>query len=128
LVAEARVDKEPYQLPLPEISEVDPDTKKKKIVQRATTLEIPVPSGDRYITISQAQRAGDASTILFSLVPSMEDRLKLLRALPGADFPIMDVIATKVLRYFYGVNLKPAAVPDPDDTGDGDEPGDTAAK
>ena len=129
LVAEAHIDKTPYQLPLPDITEVDPETKRKKVIQKACTIEIGTPSGQAYITISQAQRAGDASTILFTLVPKMEDRLKLLRALPGADFPIMDVIATKVLRYFYGVNLAPAAVPDPNDSGDDtDEPGDTAGK
>jgi hypothetical protein len=87
LTAEANVDKPPYQLPLPD----------------GTVVEIPVPSGAAYLTIVDAQKRGDASTIFRVMFPASE-QAKMEIHFSKVHFPIMDVIANKVLGYFYGLD------------------------
>lgn len=95
LVAEATIDKEDYQLPLPD----------------GSVLTIPCPSGDAYINLVRAQRTGDAVGVLEALLPDNVEQGKLRRALRGTKekpvhFPIIDVIAGKVLRYYFGLSIE----------------------
>jgi hypothetical protein len=87
LVAEAHIDKPPYQLPLPD----------------KTVLEIPVPSGAAYLTLVDAQKRGDASTVFRVLVPA-DEQPRMQIHFSNAHFPIMDVLANRVLGYYYGLD------------------------
>jgi hypothetical protein len=94
LVAEARIDKPDYILPLPD----------------GSVLTIPCPSGDAYIDLVRAQRTGNAVAVLEALLPDSIEQGKLRRALRGTKekpvhFPIIDVIAGKVLRYYFGLSI-----------------------
>jgi hypothetical protein len=93
LVAEAHesADMPPYQLPLP-----------------SGTVEIPVLKGDRYLNLVAAQRRGDAPGVLDALFPDPRNRAKVVAAMKGADWTIVDVMSAKVLRYFYGLDVTPA--------------------
>jgi hypothetical protein len=117
LVAEAHVDKPPYLLPLPEIRD-----DKGKVVQPAEVLEILCPSGGSYVSLTMWQQMGNASQMLFELFPEGTVRARVLRALRGADFPIVDLITTKVLQHFYGT------LPTPKREDSDDEDGGTAGK
>jgi hypothetical protein len=95
LVAEATIDKDDYVLPLP----------------NGATVTIPCPSGDAYIELVRAQRTGNAVAVLEALVPDNVDMLKIRNAMRGTKeqpvhFPIIDVIAGKVLRYYYGLSIE----------------------
>jgi hypothetical protein len=95
LVAEATIDKEPYQLPLPD----------------GTVMEIPCPSGDTYIDIVRAQRTGNAVAIFEALFPDSVEQGKMRRLFRGTKekpvhFPIIDVLSSKVLRYYYGLSIE----------------------
>lgn len=96
LVAEANIDKPPYQLPLPAVGKIP-----------AEVVEIDVPSGEAYLSIVEAQSRGDSGAILRHLLPDPKKRQRVVTGLAGAHFPIVDVIATKVLRYFYGLSIAP---------------------
>ena len=102
LVAEAHVDKPPYLLPLPEIKDDS-----GKVVQKAEVLEIGCPDGGKYVSLTMWQQMGNASQMLFELFPEGTVRARVLRALRGADFPIVDLITTKVLQHFYGTLAAP---------------------
>lgn len=96
LAAEAFIDKPPYQLPLPD----------------GSTMVIPCPSGDAYVELVRAQRTGDAVAILEALMPDNVEQIKLRKAMRGTKetpvhFPIIDVIAGKVLRYYFGLSIEP---------------------
>lgn len=110
LVGEATIDLDPYQLPLPETSEeyVDAAGRKKTRTVAATTIEIPVFDGDRYMEIVQAQRVGNAAAILEAMFPDKKDltRVRLAMKASAAHFPIVDVLASRVLRYFYGLSIE----------------------
>jgi hypothetical protein len=95
LVAEANIDKPDYQLPLPD----------------GSTITIPCPSGDAYIELVQAQRTGNAVAVLEALVPDNVEMIKIRRAMKGTKekpvhFPIIDTIAGKVLRYYFGLSIQ----------------------
>lgn len=98
LVAEATLDKPPYQLPLP-ATEVDGRK------HRETVLEIDVPDGDRYLDLSAAQRRGDAIGVLQALFPDLADQARVRAAMRGVHFPIVDVLAGKVLSHFFGLSI-----------------------
>lgn len=117
LVAEAHVDLPPYQLPLPPIK----NTETGEVVQESEVIEIPVLKGDAYISLTMAQARGDAASMLFTLFPDNSTRARVMRATAGADFRIVDVITSKVLRHFYGLDIKR----DPD--GSDDEAAEEAA-
>ena len=95
LVAEATVDKEPYQLPLPD----------------GSVIEIPCPTGDMYLDLVAAQRVGDANGIFQALFPDNVEQVKMRKLFRGTKerpvhFPIIDVLAGKVLRYYYGLSIE----------------------
>ena len=101
LAGEANVDKPPYQLPLPAVKYRDIDGRQK--TDPARVLEIPIPSGAAYLTLVDAQKRGDASTVFRVLFPP-EEQPRMENHLALAHFPIMDVIANKVLGYYYGLD------------------------
>jgi hypothetical protein len=89
LVAEAQVDVPPYQLP----------------VSAKEKLTIPVPSGTSYALLQQALRTGDIAATINNLAGGDEKLQKRLWELMGkAHFPIVDLLATKVLRHYFGQN------------------------
>lgn len=102
LVAEAHVDTPPYRLPLPAVKGVD-----GKVFQETETIEIPVFDGERYLQLMAAQRVGDAQGCMNALFPDREERQKVVNAMRGAPWPIVDVVATKVIRHFYGLDISP---------------------
>lgn len=69
-------------------------------------IQIPFPDGARYIAIVAAQRTGDAGGILDNLIPDKTDRLRVVTKMRGVKFPIVDVLASKVLRHFYGLPIQ----------------------
>lgn len=69
-------------------------------------VQIPMPDGARYIEIVTAQRFGDAGGIMDNLIPDKIDRTRVLTKMRGAPFPIVDVLASKVLRHFYGLPIR----------------------
>jgi hypothetical protein len=95
LVAEAQEQgahrpKDPYVLPLP----------------TGKAVEIPPLDADRYLAITAAQRRGDTSAIFEALFPDSKDRIRVRTALKGAPFDMVDVVAGKVLRYFFGLGIE----------------------
>lgn len=102
LVAEAHVDTEPYQLPLPAVKTVD-----GKTLQKAQTVLVELLDGERYLQLLGSQRIGDAPGVLAALFPHPDTRQLVINAMRGAPWPIVDVVATKVLRYFYGLDIQP---------------------
>lgn len=98
LVSEATVDLPPYQLPMP-VDPNDPDAEPR-------IIEIPVLDGDHYIDLVDAQRRGDIVGVFRALFENDEDRALVRRHMKGVHFPIMDKLATKVIRYFYGLSIE----------------------
>jgi hypothetical protein len=95
LVAEATIDLPDYQLPLPD----------------GTAIAIPCPDGDKYIDIVRAQRTGNAVAIFEALFPDNVDQGKMRKLFRGTKekpvhFPIIDVLCSKVLRYYYGLSIQ----------------------
>ena len=95
LVAEATIDKEPYQIPFSD----------------GTAIEVPCPTGDAYLELIAAQKRGDATAIFDALFPDEIDKIKMRRKMRGTKehpvhFPIVDVLAGKVLRYYYGLSIE----------------------
>lgn len=111
LVSEAHssADMPPYQLALPPLADGKP---------RHLTIE--VPDGARYIDLIRAQRRGDAPGMIEALFPDAQDRVQFTLASRGADWTIVDVVVTKVLRYFYGLDTY---VEKRDDAGNPDSEG-----
>lgn len=101
LVEEATIDLPPYQLPLPPRYD-----DKGEEIEAATVVEIPVLDAEQYIGVVQAQRVGSAVGVFEALFPDVVTRGIVRRHLKGVHFPIMDVIATKVVRYFYGLSIE----------------------
>jgi len=112
LVAEAHVDLPVYKIGHPD-----------------GPIEIPCPDGANYIKLVEANKTMDAHGIFEALFPlegppegwepeinaygdpipwrdetgeAKRDRMRKLFA--GADFPIYDVLAGKVIRYYFGVS------------------------
>lgn len=69
-------------------------------------VNIPFPDGVRYIGIVAGQRAGDAGAIINNLIPDEADRIRVLNKMRGVPFTIVDVLASKVLRHFYGLPIQ----------------------
>jgi hypothetical protein len=95
LVAEATIDLPPYQLPLPD----------------GKTIEIPCPDGDKYLDLVAAQRQGNAVGIFQALFPDSVEQIKMRKLFRGTKekpvhFTIIDVLAGKVLRYYYGLGIE----------------------
>lgn len=101
LVAEATVDLSDYELSFG----VNEDGERDSIA-------IPCPDGDQYIDITQGQRLGDAGLILRALVRDEDDFQRLRIKMRGVHFPIIDNLASSVLRYYFGLT--------PDDQGNPD--------
>lgn len=101
LAEEATIDLPPYQLPLP--ARYD---EKGKEIEAAMVIEIPVLDAEQYISVVSAQRVGSAVGVFEALFPDVITRGTVRRHLKGVHFPIMDVIATKVVRYFYGLSIE----------------------
>lgn len=95
LVEEARPSGEqpPYQIPF------GPDD----------VVEIERPDGDRYLRIIDAQRRGDAVALMAGLFPDDKVRDKVRAKMKGADFEIVDLLGSKAMRYFYGLNIETEA-------------------
>lgn len=98
---------EPYRLPLPP----DPDVPTEALDEGQTpdpdrdVVLIEMPDGDRYLNLVAAQGRGDSMACLVYLFPDNADRGRVRRALKGAPWPIVDLLTSKVLRYFYGMPL-----------------------
>jgi hypothetical protein len=95
LVAEATVDLEPYQIPFAD----------------GSVIEVPCPTGDMYLDLVAAQKRGDAAGILEALFPDNVERIKIRKHMRGTKehpvhFPIVDVLAGKILRYYYGLSIE----------------------
>lgn len=93
LVAEAhdQADLPPYQLPLP----------------GGEVIEVPVFDGQRYLDIVRAQRRGDGPAVMEALFPDVAERTQVIAAMKGVHWVIVDVLAAKILRYFYGLDVAP---------------------
>lgn len=89
----------PFQLPLGDIT-IDGKTEKN------VTVDIPCPDGVNYLLIVQAQRAGNVPLLLDSLIPDHEDRQRVISKMTGVPWPIVDVLAGKVLRHYYGLSIE----------------------
>lgn len=70
-------------------------------------VEIPCPDGDRYLDLVDGQRRGDAMKVMESLFPDKDDRAKVRSKMRGVHFDIVDMLATNVLRHYYGLSIVP---------------------
>lgn len=106
LVAEAQSTVEgieTYQLPLGRVERM---VGRKTVVEDDVVVEIPCPDGANYITIIQGQRVGDSPRILQAMIPDDTDRARVIAAMGGVPWPIVDVLTSKVLRHYYGLSIE----------------------
>jgi hypothetical protein len=112
LVKEAHVGGEPYKITDSPVGDV----------------EIPIPNGENYIRLVEAATKFDAPTMFEALFPlqdeppagwkptkakpvwvdeeGLELRAKMRKLFAQADFPVYDVLATDVIRYYFSQPLE----------------------
>lgn len=87
--AEKAGSSEPYRLPLS-------DTE---------VIEIERFNGSAYLDVIDAQRRGDVVGIMEAMFPDKAVRLRVKAKMAGAPLEIVDTLADKVLRHFYGMSI-----------------------
>lgn len=68
-------------------------------------VEIQRFSGDRYLDFIDAQRRGDVVGLMENMFPDKVVRARVKAKMGGAPLEIVDLLADKVLRHFYGMNI-----------------------
>lgn len=81
---------EPYELPFGEDDVV--------LIERF--------DADTYLDFIDAQRRGDSAAIMVAMFPDKKVRERVRIKMRGAPFEIVDVLATKVIRHFYGLSIE----------------------
>jgi hypothetical protein len=103
LVAEAHIDVEPYVLPGVPVFDEDGKTTDERV-----DLTIPCPSGTGFTALRGGLERGDLSGVIVSLGADDDELTDHLWKLCGkADFPVVDLLATKVLRHYFKQNGSP---------------------
>jgi hypothetical protein len=114
LVEEAHVDRPPYRLRVPVEVEIPEDATPEQVEELKNApveyefLEIPCPSGAAYIGLVHSQRNNDVAGVLLNITMSSADDeagsklyFRLLRLLQKADFPVVDRLASRVVRHYF---------------------------
>ena len=85
----------PYKLPLGTVGD-----------EENVVITIPCPDGVNYLTIVAGQRSGDSPRVLNALITDPKDRATVISKMGGVPFPIVDVLASKILRHYYGLSIE----------------------